>query len=122
MAQILLIDDDDQFRDMLRITLQRMGHDVVEAADGRIALRLGAQQNFDVAMVDMIMPDKEGMETITEMRKSKPDMRIIAMSGGGRMNSRDILLLAAGIGANKTLAKPFSNEELADALRAVNVQ
>lgn len=121
MARILLVDDDEQFRTMLCITLQRMGHEVSEAADGSIALRLNKEDGFDLVMVDMIMPDKEGMETITEMRRLRPDLKIIAMSGGGRMNSHDILALAAGIGANKTLAKPFSQESLVAALQALQV-
>lgn len=121
MARILLVDDDHHFRGMLLITLQRLGHDVTEAADGSKALDAFSQQSFDAAIIDLIMPDKEGMETISQMRRMKPDAKIIAMSGGGRMNAKDILVLAAAMGANQTLAKPFSNESLVAALQAVKV-
>lgn len=112
MADILLIDDDDDFRTMLRITLQRLGHQVVEAGDGNKGIEFHKQQHFDVVLVDLIMPEKEGMETITEMRVNRPDTKIIAISGGGRISAKDILPMAKAVGANQVLAKPFSNEEM----------
>ena len=122
MALILLVDDDDNFRTMLRITLQRLGHQIKEAGDGNEALKLCQQEAFDAVMLDLIMPEKEGMETIVELRKQTPDVKIIAMSGGGRLNAKDILLAAKAIGANQILAKPFSNESMVDALKALSVQ
>lgn len=121
MAHILLIDDDDNFRTMLRITLQRMGHEVIEANDGKQGIRLHQQNVVDLVMVDLIMPEKEGMETIGEMRAHSPDAKIIAMSGGGRMHARDILSMAKAVGANQALAKPFSNEDMLVAFQSLGV-
>jgi CheY-like chemotaxis protein len=121
MAHILLVDDDENFRTMLRITLQRLGHQITEATDGSMAIKLHAQNNYDAVMMDLIMPDKEGMETIVEMRKDHPDTKIIAMSGGGRMNAKDILTMAKAVGADQILAKPFENEKLIDTLKSLGI-
>jgi DNA-binding response OmpR family regulator len=116
MIRILLIDDDESFRKMLRMTLQRANYEVVEACNGKEALTLFDSQPTDLVITDLIMPDKEGLETIGELRQSRPDLKIIAMSGGGRINAMDYLKIAQRIGANRTLAKPFSHAEL---LRAI---
>jgi len=112
MPRILLVDDDDSFRKMLRLTLARMGHVVFEARNGREALRLYAQIPADVVMMDLVMPEKEGVETIEELRQKYPAVKIVAMSGGGRVSASDYLKIATAMGANRTLAKPFSNDEL----------
>ncbi|HVY23820.1 MAG TPA: response regulator [Steroidobacteraceae bacterium] len=121
MPRILLIDDDDDFRTMMSITLQRLGYEVEEANDGNKGIALHQQREFDVVMVDLIMPEKEGMETITEMRVNRPETKIIAMSGGGRISAKDILPMARAVGANQVLAKPFSNEEMLAAFKRLGV-
>ncbi len=121
MARILLVDDDENFRTMLRITLQRIGHQITEAGDGSMAITLCAQNAYDAVMMDLIMPDKEGMETIVEMRKNHPSIKIIAMSGGGRMSARDILTMAKAVGADQILAKPFENGELVNTLKSIGI-
>lgn len=112
MPRILLIDDETLFREMLRAALEGMGHEVVEAANGRIALGLYVPGHFDLVITDLIMPEKEGIETIIELRKLNPKVKIIAMSGGGRVTSVDYLQIARQIGAKKILAKPFLYEEI----------
>jgi len=119
MANILLVDDDDNFRSMLRITLQRLGHQISEASNGLVALKLFQLHLYDVVILDLIMPEKEGIETIRDLRKQRPDVKIIAMSGGGRLKAMDILSVAKAVGADQVLAKPFSNDNLLDALNAV---
>jgi len=119
MPQILLIDDDESLRKTLRITLQRLGHVVAEARDGDEAIRLHEKTAFDVVLTDLIMPNKEGIETIITLRRQRPDVKIIAMSGGGRLNAKDILAVAKAMGAHQVLAKPFSHEALVAALAAV---
>ena len=116
MPNILLIDDDDALRRMLRLTLSDMGHTVIEAVDGRAALRLHAAYPIDLVLTDIIMPEKEGLETIMEMCRTPGHAPIIAMSGGGRMSAIDYLLLAQQFGARCVLEKPFSNSELAMAI------
>jgi CheY-like chemotaxis protein len=112
MARILIVDDDDNFRAMLRTMLERGGHVVTEAIHGRAAMPIVEKQPLDLAIVDLIMPEKEGMETIPEIHKLRPNIKILAVSGGGRMASKDLLKMTKLLGAHKTLAKPFTREEL----------
>jgi CheY-like chemotaxis protein len=116
MPHILLVDDDAAFRKMLRLTLQRMGYSITEACDGKQAIAMYQAAPADVVLTDLIMPEKEGLETIAELRRFDPSIRIIAMSGGGRLNANDILTVARAMGACAVLAKPFSDEELIAAL------
>jgi CheY-like chemotaxis protein len=118
MAHILLIDDDDGFRRMLRRTLERAGHSVTEAGDGAQALHALRDITVDLVITDLIMPEMEGIETIRELRQSHPDLGIIAMSGGGRMTPEGYLAAAKVFGAARVLAKPFENEELFAAIEA----
>ncbi|MBW2107038.1 MAG: PAS domain S-box protein [Deltaproteobacteria bacterium] len=111
-ARILIVDDDGHFRSMLRQTLERAGYDPVEARDGEEGIGLFREHPFDLVITDIIMPGKEGLETIMELRKDYPDAKIIAMSGGGRLTSDDHLALAKASGAQAVLAKPFSKNQL----------
>jgi len=119
MARILLVDDEDLVRQLFEAVLELEQHEVTTASDGNGALAALANGTFDVVVTDIVMPDKEGIEMIMEMRKMKPDLPIIAMSGGGRGSSSDYLEMAALLGAKRTLAKPFSAQELLDAVSAV---
>ena len=119
MPRILLVDDDESFRKMLRLSLIRMGHDVVEARDGREAVRLIKEGPPDIMITDLVMPEKEGLETIDEVRRQYPALKIIAMSGGGRINASDYLKIARAMGADQVLAKPFSIDEIAASLASV---
>lgn len=110
--RILLVDDDDDFRKMLQLSLLDMGYDVVEARDGSEAVSLMAALPPDVVLTDLIMPGKEGLETIRTLKKTHPALRIIAMSGGGRASAHNYLKIAAAMGADRVLAKPFSNDEI----------
>lgn len=116
MARILLVDDDDFFRDMLRTTLEGMEHEVTVAKNGREALRLHEPGAFDLVLTDLIMPEVEGIETIIELRGREPALRVVAMSGGGRSFAEDYLHIARKFGAEQVLAKPFTIEELTRAL------
>jgi CheY-like chemotaxis protein len=116
MQQILLVDDDDLFRKMLMLKLTKMGYAVMEARDGNEALILHSHLSPDVILTDLIMPNKEGLETIAELRRLYPAARIIAMSGGGRGSATDYLKIALLMGADRVLAKPFSDDELSLAL------
>ncbi|MBE2214103.1 MAG: response regulator [Opitutaceae bacterium] len=111
-ARILLIDDDDLFRKATRLTLERAGHMVVEAADGEEGLRRYREGRPDVVILDLIMPGKEGLETIRDLKAHDPAVRILAVSGGGRIDSRDYLPLAQALGAKRILDKPFTEGTL----------
>ena len=116
MQHILLIDDDVSFRRMLRLTLARLGYAVREAANGREAMRNFGQGPTHLVITDLIMPEKEGLETIQELHRVAPDVKIIAMSGGGNFASQDLLVIAKLFGAHRTLVKPFTKDELTTAL------
>mgnify|MGYP001249916860 CR=1 FL=1 len=117
MATILVVDDDDAFRSMLRRTLQRAGHNVLEAAEGATALRALSDATVELVITDIIMPGMEGIETIQAMRRTYPRLKIIAMSGGGRMKPSGYLEMAQAFGASRVLSKPFDNEQLFAAIR-----
>ncbi len=119
MPRILLIDDDIDFRSMLCIALKQLGHEVSEAAEGEQALGIYKPELFDVVVTDLIMPGKEGIETIMALRKLDPAVRIIAMSGGGRATSFDYLQIARQVGAKKLLVKPFLCGDIKNAIDEV---
>jgi len=105
--RVLLVDDEDAIREMLDLLLQRRGLQVVQARDGNEALRFYKEQKFDLVITDLIMPGKEGIETILEIRAMKRPIRIIAISGGGRVDQSMHLHLAKSVGADRVVAKPF---------------
>lgn len=106
---ILVVDDDPQLRLALSHILRRLGHHVDQAENGHRALQsiTAHRTGYDLVVMDIIMPDKEGIETILELRKMCPQLKIIAMSGGGRLYDFDPLKLATDCGANFVIAKPF---------------
>src|SRR5210317_1861287 len=112
MAKILLIDDEEGMRRWTSHFLNTSGHDAITATDGQPGIELARQIEFDLVITDIIMPDKEGLETIMELKKEHPNLPIVAMSGGGHMHSEDILEMALSLGAVATLQKPFTGDEL----------
>lgn len=116
MARILVIDDDEQVLDMLYESLTREGYDVLRASNGEHGLRLYRQEPVDLIITDIIMPEKEGIETIIELQQDFPDVKIIAMSGGGRIGTKDYLHLAKIFGVHRTFTKPVAREQLLDAI------
>ena len=112
MDRILVIDDDDQVRSMLTEALGREGYKVTDAPDGNEGMKLFREQGADLIITDLIMPDKEGLVTIMELHRDFPDVKIIAISGGGRMAPGEYLGIAEKFGAHRILAKPFEREEL----------
>jgi len=117
MARILIIEDDVQMLAMLGQVFERAGYDVVEAPDGNVGIKLYREQPAHLVITDLIMPNKEGIETIIELRREFPDVKIIAISGGGRNGPEDYLKMARGLGAMLTFTKPIKREELLNAVR-----
>ncbi len=121
MACVLLVDDDDLILETLTLALTDNGYDVVTASDGDDALSKFKQYDVAIVVTDIIMPNKEGVETILQFRQVSPDLPIIAMTGGGRSGRLDFLSVATKLGAAATLKKPFSPDELIAAVhRALN--
>lgn len=94
MQHILVIDDEPAIRTLLRNYLQEEGYAICLAQDGRHALRLCVDYQADLIITDVFMPDQDGLEVIMTMRQRRPGLPIIAMSGGGRMDKRDVLHIA----------------------------
>jgi CheY-like chemotaxis protein len=102
---------------MLRQMLERAGYEVVEAPDGRAGVRLYRQEKADLIITDLIMPEKEGIETITELRRDFPDVKIIAISGGGRIAPEVYLRMARSLGALRTFTKPIERKEIIETVQ-----
>jgi CheY-like chemotaxis protein len=114
MSSILVVDDERLNRMALRKMLQAGGHDVTEAENGQQALSCLEHHQVDVVVTDIIMPEKNGLETISEIRRKYPNIRIIAVSGGARPYGPGALNAAETLGANGSLAKPFGQKEILD--------
>ena len=112
MARILLIDDDDSVRSVLSKILAHYGHTVIEARNGNEGLELFKDARADLLITDIVMPEKEGLEVLMELRKIHPPVKIIAISGGGRFSAMDYLQTAKLMGATRVLEKPFTQEVL----------
>ncbi len=116
MARILIIDDEPNLRSMLRRMLHQAGHQVSEASNGAEGIKLYKQDQPDLIITDILMPEKEGIETILALHRSDPDLPIIAISGGGRSGGADFLCIAEKLGARHTLSKPFRGDQLLGAV------
>ncbi len=116
MARILIIDDEDELRILLRQMLEHAGHDVTEAVNGAEGIELYERDLHELIITDIIMPEKEGVETIIALRRTDPELPIIAISGGGRLDATDFLTMAKKLGARHTLTKPFRRDQLLDAV------
>ena len=112
MQKILLIDDDPLVRRTIERILQKNGYQVHLAADGLEGLRTFRTLQPDLVITDLIMPVKEGLDTIRLLRTWSPEAKIIAISGGGRVANTDLLAEAAVLGASVVIAKPFEPDEL----------
>ena len=117
MSRILVVDDDL----MVRTTIRRIlgGHDVVEAENGKVALEALARQGFDLVITDLMMPELAGVALIGQIRARGPGPKILAISGGGRLNGNEPLSAAQQAGADAVLAKPFRKAELLRAVAAL---
>jgi CheY-like chemotaxis protein len=114
---ILVIEDDEDIRHMICDILEDEGYETVQAANGIEGLAvLRKVQEIGIIITDLLMPEKEGIETITEIRKDYPGLMILAISGGGICMPENYLNLAKAMGANATLSKPFGRRELLNAL------
>lgn len=117
MTRILVVEDDEQVRTMLCMTLRQAGYETVEADSGRSAREVQARQPADLVVTDIIMPEEDGLETIMHFRKNYPRTRLIAISGGGRVDARDFLKDAQLLGAAVTFQKPVDRRQLLGAVR-----
>ena len=112
MTRVLVVDDDEQMREMLAELLADEGYDVTKASDGEQAVALLREQPADLLITDIIMPNQEGVETIRIVASDFPEIKIIAISGGGRLGPDSFLPAAEKFGAHRVFAKPFDPDDL----------
>ena len=117
--QILVIEDDCAVRELILQTLSKAGYQVITAGDGVEGLNLFRERNPDLVITDIVMPQKEGLQTIIELRQQAPGVKVIAMSSGGRYCNTDYLKLARKFGARRTVTKPFMRDEMLAVVREV---
>jgi len=116
MKSVLVIDDSDEIRELTRQILESFGYDVRQASNGVQGLAVYKAAPADVVLLDMFMPEKDGLETLRELRHFDPNARVIAMTGGGSYHNVGILKPAMLMGACKLLFKPITMAELQNAI------
>lgn len=120
MSRILVIDDDDAVRSLIKTLLERKGYEVAEAPDGSEGTRIFRERPADLVITDIFMPEKGGLDTIVELKRDFPEVKIIVISGGGsNMTADGCLLLSEGLGVQQTLHKPLSARELLEGVEWV---
>jgi DNA-binding response OmpR family regulator len=112
MRKVLVIDDDHRVREIVREFMQLAGYEVQEAEEGNAGLEICRREPFGIVITDIVMPGKEGLETIMDLRREHPGIVILAISGGGRVHPDMYLEMAEDMGADAVLKKPFSSKEL----------
>ena len=117
MALVLIVDDDPQMLRLLTDVVELDNHDVLLAQDGEMAMKYFGHQTPDLIITDILMPNKEGLELISEIREKYPKLKIIAYSGGGSTDPQSYLEFASGMGADKVFSKPMPLAELRQQIR-----
>jgi DNA-binding response OmpR family regulator len=112
MPGVLIVEDEKELREMLKISLTRRKFTVLEAENGRDAIVHFKPSITDLVVTDLIMPDEDGLKVIMKLREIKPSIKIIAISGGGKAGPGSYLSLAKALGANAIFSKPFSINDL----------
>jgi len=110
--KILIVDDDEQIREIIRMWLEKSGFEVLEASDGKKGVEIQKKNPADILICDLIMPGQEGFETITQFKNYFPEVGIMAISGGGRIDADSYLPMAQSLGAWKVYKKPLSMTEM----------
>ena len=112
MGNVLLIEDDKDYRELLKIALEKADYSVTEASDGLKGCRMFQKGFHQLVITDIFMPEKEGIETILEIKELAPEAKIIAISGGGQTGAIDMLTFAEDLGADAIMTKPIDLKNL----------
>lgn len=119
MARILIVEDEATLRSLMRDALENEGHEISEACDGDQGVKLFKEHEHDLLITDILMPKKEGLETILELTDQYPDVKIIAISGGGIGLGDDLLEISMDFGAKQALRKPFTMKHLVEVVQDI---
>ena len=119
MAVILLVDDDEKILELMSEIIEDLGHSPVSAKSGKEAFGVLQNQQIDLTITDIVMPDIDGMQVISHIRSHYPGMKVIAMSGGAKAGPDSYLPLAKTLGADLVIEKPFSLDELSSEIEAL---
>lgn len=122
LHRVCIIDDDPSVREAVTAILTSAGYEVLEAADGEKGLKIVETVRPDLVITDLVMPNREGIETIRESKKRFPEMPILAISASGRVGYADFLAHARKLGADACLAKPFGPDELLAQVTALSTR
>jgi two-component system cell cycle response regulator CpdR len=112
MPGVLFVEDDKELREMLKMSLLRSGFTVMEAENGKEAIAHFKPLVTDFVVTDLIMPEEDGLKVVIKLRELKPSIKIIAISGGGKVGPGSYLNLAKALGADAIFSKPFSINDL----------
>lgn len=112
MPGVLIVEDDKELREMLKMSLLRSGFTVLEAGNGKEAIAHFKPSLTDLVVTDLIMPEEDGLKVVIKLRELKPSIKIIAISGGGKVGPGSYLNLAKALGADAIYSKPFSINDL----------
>ena len=115
--RVLIVDDDEQIRVLLQQMMEWAGFEVLVAENGKIAMQIQSRQPADLVITDLIMPEQEGLETISRLKKDYPGIKIIAISGGGRIGPEAYLPAALELGADLVFSKPFDVQEVVNSVK-----
>jgi CheY-like chemotaxis protein len=119
MFKILVVDDEPLVRKMLRQVLERAGYEVLEATNGKEGAKLFRETPADLIILDIIMPEQDGLQTIMKLRQDFRHVKVIGISGGGQSGPESYLEMASMLGAARTFAKPIDNDELLETVREI---
>jgi CheY-like chemotaxis protein len=119
IRSILVVDDDQYTLEAMRRILKSFGYAVSFSFGGIDAMNFLSRETVDLVITDILMPDGDGLELVNTLRKNFPSIRIVAMTGGGKVSANDYLLMARGFGASGVLRKPFNRDELLTAVKTV---
>lgn len=119
VARVLIIEDDNEVREFLESLLERAGYGTITAVNGKEGVEIFRSTPLDLVITDIIMPEKDGIEAIMDMKRANPALKVIAISGGGRAEPENYLHSARLLGADRTIKKPFTNEDILEAVRTL---
>lgn len=119
MARVIVIDDQEPIRRIVRRALEQAGHEVFDASDGEMGVQLLVRHSADVVLSDIFMPGQDGIQTLRQLRKEFPAVKVIVMSGGDSTGMLDLRRDAELLGAVKSLSKPFTAREIVEAVQSV---